>query len=62
MVVPLVFAFSSSGLDAFSAVMVVGLLVGVFGHIIKSRLLIITGIVLIGFVSVYFAVFVAKVR
>lgn len=62
MVVPLVFAFSSSGLDAFSAVMVVGLLVGVFGHIIKSRLLIIMGILLIGFVSVYFAVFVAKVR
>ncbi len=42
--------------------MAVGLLVGVFGHIIKSRLLIITGILLVGFVSVYFAVFVAKVR
>jgi hypothetical protein len=61
-VVPLVFALSSSGLDAFSVVMAVGLLVGVFGHIIKSRLLIITGILMIGVVSVYFAVFVAKIR
>ena len=45
-----------------SVVMAVGLLIGVFGHIIHSRLLIITGIVVIGVVSVYFAVFVAKVR
>jgi hypothetical protein len=58
----LVFALSSSGLGVLSAVMAVGLLIGVFGHIIHSRLLIITGIVVIGFVSVYFAVFVAKVR
>jgi hypothetical protein len=60
--VPLVFALSSSGVDALSVVMAVGLLIGVFGHIIHSRLLIITGIVVIGVVSVYFAVFVAKVR
>jgi cytochrome c oxidase subunit IV len=60
--VPLVFALSASGLNAFSAVMAVGLLIGVFGHIIKSRLLIVTGILIIGVVSVYFAVFVAKIR
>jgi hypothetical protein len=60
--VPLVFALSSSGLDALCVVMAVGLLIGVFGHIIHSRLLIILGIFVIGFVSVYFAVFVAKVR
>jgi cytochrome c oxidase subunit IV len=61
-VVPLVFALSSTGLNVFSVVMGVGLVVGVFGHIIKSRLLIIAGILIIGFVSVYFGVVVAKVR
>ena len=59
---PLFFALSSSGLDTFSAVMAVGLLIGVAGHIVRSRSLIIVGILLIGLVSVYFAVFVAKVR
>jgi hypothetical protein len=57
-----VFALSKSGLDAFSAVMALGLVVGVFGHIIKSRLLIVIGILVIGAASVYFAVFVAKIR
>ena len=32
-----------------------GLLIGVFGHIIKSRTLIITGILVIGLVSAYFS-------
>jgi hypothetical protein len=32
-----------------------GLLVGVFGHVIRSRTLIITGILLIGLVSAYFS-------
>jgi hypothetical protein len=57
-----VFALSSSGLDAFSAVMALGLVIGVFGHIYRSRALIVAGILIIGVVSVYFAVFVAKVR
>jgi hypothetical protein len=61
-VVPLVFALSKAGLDAFSAVMALGLVIGVFGHIIKSRLLIVAGILIIGSASVYFAVFVAKIR
>jgi hypothetical protein len=61
-VVPLVFALSKSGLGAFSAVMALGLVVGVFGHIIKSRVLIVIGILVLGSASVYFAVFVAKIR
>ena len=32
-----------------------GSLIGVFGHIIKSRTLIITGILVIGLVSAYFS-------
>ena len=57
-----VFALTSSGLGALSAMMAVGLLIGVFGHIIRSRLLIVIGIAVVGAVSVYFGVFVAKVR
>jgi len=60
--VPPVFALTSSGLGALSAIMAVGLLIGVFGHIIRSRWLIVIGIAVVGAVSVYFGVFVAKVR
>ena len=41
--------------------MVFGFLIGVFGHIIRSRALILTGIVMVGAVSAYFAFVVAKV-
>jgi hypothetical protein len=57
-----VFALTSSGLAGLSAAMVVGLLIGTFGHIIRSRFLIVIGIAVVGAVSVYFGVFVAKVR
>ena len=57
-----VFALTSSGLGALSAIMAVGLVIGVFGHIIRSRILIVVGIAVIGAVSVYFGVFVAKIR
>ena len=43
-------------------VIVFGLLIGVAGHIVRSRTMIITGILLIGLVSVYFGFVVAKVR
>jgi hypothetical protein len=46
---------ASSHLGAFTAVLVFGLLIGVFGHIIRSRTLIITGILIIGLVSAYFS-------
>ena len=51
----LVLASQQSQLHAFVAVLVFGLVVGVFGHIIHSRALILTGILIIGLVSAYFS-------
>ncbi len=51
----LVLAVASSHLGVFTAVLALGLIVGVFGHIIHSRTLIITGILVIGLVSAYFS-------
>jgi hypothetical protein len=51
----LVGASQQSELHATLAALVVGLAIGVFGHIIRSRLLILTGIVIIGAVSAYFS-------
>jgi hypothetical protein len=51
----LALASQQSQLVLFSAALVFGLLVGVFGHIIKSRTLVITGILVIGLVSAYFS-------
>jgi hypothetical protein len=53
--VVLFLATQQSQLDPFIVVLVFGLLVGVFGHIIGSRALILTGILLIGLVSAYFS-------
>ena len=53
--ITLVLAATSSHIGLFTAVLAVGLLIGVFGHIIKSRALIITGILVIGLVSAYFS-------
>jgi hypothetical protein len=54
-VVSLVLAVQSSHLALFSAGLAIGLLVGIFGHIIGSRTLIITGILVIGLLSAYFS-------
>jgi hypothetical protein len=51
----LVLAATSSHLGLFTAALIVGLVIGVFGHIIHSRALIITGILVIGLVSAYFS-------
>jgi len=51
----LALASQQSQLVLFSAALVFGLAVGVFGHIIKSRTLVITGILVIGLVSAYFS-------
>ncbi|TML95318.1 MAG: hypothetical protein E6G05_15640 [Actinobacteria bacterium] len=59
---PFFYALSHSSLNALVAAMAGGLIIGVIGHIIRSRLLIVLGILVIGAVSVYFGVFVAKVR
>jgi cytochrome c oxidase subunit IV len=48
-------ASQQSDLHITLAALVVGLVIGVFGHIIHSRLLIITGILIIGLVSAYFS-------
>jgi hypothetical protein len=50
----LALASQQSQLVLFSLALALGLAVGVFGHIIKSRTLVITGILVIGLVSAYF--------
>jgi hypothetical protein len=45
----------SSDLHATLAALVLGLVIGVFGHIIRSRALILAGIVIIGGVTAYFS-------
>jgi hypothetical protein len=51
----LVLAVESAHLGLFGGVMVLGLITGVFGHVIKSRALIVAGILVIGLASVYFS-------
>lgn len=53
MLVPV--ASAQSQLHAFLAVMAAGLLIGVAGHVIRSRTLILTGILIIALTSAYFA-------
>jgi hypothetical protein len=48
-------ASQQSQLTAFVLVLIIGLAVGVFGHIISSRTLILTGILIIGLASAYFS-------
>jgi hypothetical protein len=60
--VPLLYALSSSQVNALAAAMAAGLLLGVIGHVLRLRFLIVIGILVVGAVSVYFGVFVAKVR
>jgi hypothetical protein len=51
----------SDKLGPYAIVLGVGFVIGVYGHVIKSRTLIVTGIVMVGVVSAYFTFFVAKV-
>jgi hypothetical protein len=55
----LLFAAQSAHLGVYAAVLGLGLIVGVIGHIVRSRTLIVTGILMIGLVSAYFS-FVAQ--
>jgi hypothetical protein len=48
-------ASQESQFHASIVVLVVGLLIGVFGHIYKSRTMILMGIVVVGLFSVLFA-------
>jgi hypothetical protein len=54
-VVILVLASQQSQLTLFTGMLIFGLVVGVYGHIIHSTALILTGILVIGLVSAYFA-------
>jgi hypothetical protein len=54
-VVTLIVAAQQAHLGLFIGLLGFGLVVGVFGHIIHSRMLIVTGILLIGLVSAYFS-------
>jgi hypothetical protein len=51
----LLFAVQSSHLPVFTAVLGFGLVIAVAGHIVRSRTLIITGLLVIGLVSAYFS-------
>ena len=55
MAVILVVASQQATFHALIAVLIFGLVIGVFGHIIKSTTLILTAILMIGGVSAYFA-------
>jgi hypothetical protein len=48
-------AAQSSHIGLFTVALVIGLGIGVLGHISRSRTLIITGILIIGLVSAYFS-------
>jgi CHASE2 domain-containing sensor protein len=54
-------AAAPTSVGPYAVAMAVGFVVGVFGHVIKSRLLILCGIVIVGVVSAYVAFGVAKV-
>jgi hypothetical protein len=51
----LVFAVQSSHLGLVVGLIAFGLAIGVLGHIMRSRTLILTGILVIGIVSAYFS-------
>ena len=58
---PLIPAAAPTSVTPYAVAMAVGFLVGVIGHINKSRPLIVAGIFIVGAVSVYIAFGVAKV-
>jgi hypothetical protein len=60
-VATLLLAAVTDKVGPYAIVMGVGFLVGVYGHVIKSKTLILIGIALVGGVSAYFVFFVAKV-
>jgi hypothetical protein len=60
-VATLLLAAVTDKVGPYAIVMGVGFLVGVYGHVIKSKTVILIGIALVGGVSAYFVFFVAKV-
>jgi hypothetical protein len=50
----------SSNPGPYAAVIAVGFLIGIYGHIARTRILIVAGILIVGTVSGYFAFVVGK--
>jgi hypothetical protein len=59
-VVILVPAALPTSVGPYAVVMAVGFLIGIYGHLSKSRTLILTGILIVGLVSAIFAFVVGK--
>ena len=57
-----VLAAAGTGLGPYIAVLVVGFIVGIVGHMTRSRLLILAGILIVGVTAVYFTFVVGKLR
>ncbi len=57
----LVPAVAQSEINVILGLIVVGAVIGVFGHIIKSKPMIIAGILTIALTSAYFEFFIAKI-
>ncbi len=51
---------ATASLGPYAAVIAVGFLIGIIGHVYRSRPVILTGILIVGGVSVYFAFVVGK--
>jgi hypothetical protein len=51
----ILFAVQSSHLGAIVAAIVFGVVIAIAGHIIRSRMLILTGLLIIGLLSAYFS-------
>jgi len=56
------FGGQQSDITVFGGLLVVGFVIGVFGHIIRSRALILAGILVIGVTTAYYGFVIAKVR
>lgn len=57
---PLLLTAATTSIGPYAAVMGLGFVIGVVGHVIRSRPMIIAGILMVGAVSVYVAFVVGK--
>jgi dolichyl-phosphate-mannose--protein O-mannosyl transferase len=52
----------ASHLGAFAALVALGFVIGIAGHIVRSRTMVITGILVIGMVTAYYALVLEPAR
>lgn len=50
------FADATAHLGAFATALALGFVVGVYGHVIRSKTLVMTGIIAVAAVSIYFVI------